>query len=257
MTRGDPLKLDRAPIIEAVVDIDCDTPIGQSLESLRESAKRAFESTYPVFRERIVHAHTFAAAPEAGALVGSERALGALQFFSHDEKQLVQVRAGGFSFNRLAPYGSFDEYLPEIRRAWDRYRALVTPSQVRKLGLRYINRIILPGHKEIELDEYFRVAPRTPDDSGFVLTGFIQQQTATERGTGNQVRTVLAGQPPVSEGTPVIFDNTVQADFVREPLDWQSIELKLLDLRRLKNEVFRLTLTETCLNLFRDSSASA
>lgn len=256
MTSDDALKLDRAPIVEAVVDIDCDTPVGRSLESLKESAKSAFGSAYQVFRLRIVQAHRFVLDPDLLKPPQSETAVGALQFFKADEKQLVQVRSNGFSFNRLAPYGSFDEYLPEIRRTWDQYREFATPSQVRRLSLRYINRIILPAREEIELNEYFRVAPRLPDETGFVLTGFTQQQTATERTTGNIVQTVLAGQPPVTDGTPIIFDNTAQAELATEPADWESIERKLLELRWLKNRVFRLTLTDTCLNLFRDLAAS-
>ena len=41
-------------------------------------------------------------------------ALAAFQFLQTDEKQLVQVRALGFSFNRLAPYTGFDELLAEV-----------------------------------------------------------------------------------------------------------------------------------------------
>ncbi len=29
-----------------------------------------------------------------------------MQFLTEDEKQLIQFRPNGFSFNRLAPYGS-------------------------------------------------------------------------------------------------------------------------------------------------------
>ena len=68
----------------------------------------------------------------------------ALQFLQDDERQLVQVRVQGFSFNRLAPYTSLDDYLPEIKRTWGLYVDLVKPVQVRQIRVRYINRILLP-----------------------------------------------------------------------------------------------------------------
>ena len=49
----------------------------------------------------------------------AKRAIQSLQFLHEDEKQLVQVMAQGFSFNRLAPYTSLDDYLPVIQRTWE------------------------------------------------------------------------------------------------------------------------------------------
>ena len=69
------------------------------------------------------------------------RGIQALQFLHADEKQLVQVRAQGFSFNRLAPYTSLDDYLPEIERTWHLFVGLASPVQIRVVQLRYINRI--------------------------------------------------------------------------------------------------------------------
>lgn len=69
-----------------------------------------------------------------------------LQFLKNDEKQLVQIRPQGYSFNRLAPYGGFDEYLPEIERAWRLFVDIVMPLQVKLIRLRYINRFLLPMH---------------------------------------------------------------------------------------------------------------
>ena len=121
----------------------------------------------------------------------------------------MQVRAQGFSFNRLAPYTGFDDYLPEIERAWRMYVALVSPVQIRAIRLRYINRILPLTANTVDLDDYFRIAPRGPDEEGFNLSGFLSQHSAVEKDTGLQLNLVLAGERPVDEQLPVILDITV------------------------------------------------
>jgi len=51
----------------------------------------------------------------------------AFQFLSEDKKQLVQLRRGGFSFNRLIPYISLDDYLGEVSRTWALFVDVVRP----------------------------------------------------------------------------------------------------------------------------------
>ena len=176
----------------------------------------------------------------------------ALQFLQDDEKQLVQVRVQGFSFNRLAPYTSLDDYLPEIERTWNLYVDLVKPVQVRQIRVRYINRILLPMvEKGVDLDHYFTVAPHLPDEDNLVFIGFLNQHAAIEVGTGNQVNMVLTAQPPENNMLPDIFDNGVVDSSPCEAENWPRILAKILALRDLKNRVFRKTLTEPCLSLFQ------
>ena len=179
-------------------------------------------------------------------------ALAAFQFLQTDEKQLVQVRTQGFSFNRLAPYTGFDEMLAEVERTWRLYVKIASPVQVRVIRLRYINRILLPlTDGRVDLDEYLKVGPKLPDEERLAFGGFLNQQVATEKGTGHQAVTVLTTQPVEGDKLPLIFDNSVTASEPREPTDWPSILQNIQSLRDLKNHIFERTLTAKCLNLFR------
>src|SRR4028119_1664205 len=111
------LKLAHAPIIEAVVDIDCDLPPGTDLSQLQERAKRMFSLWYPKARRSITERHQFRTAAEELPELAVQQHVSGLQFLTEDEKQLVQIRPEGYSFNRLAPYASLDDYLPEIERS--------------------------------------------------------------------------------------------------------------------------------------------
>ena len=111
-------RLRNPPIVEAVFDVDCDLPPGFDLVALEERSQALFQDRYPKFRTQLVQEHRIETKADAPPNTSSRLAVQALQFLHDDEKQLVQVRAQGFSFNRLAPYSSLDDCLPEIERTW-------------------------------------------------------------------------------------------------------------------------------------------
>ena len=51
------LKLTSAPIVEAIIDIDCDMPPGYELVALEQPAREAFGVEYPKFRTRFIERH--------------------------------------------------------------------------------------------------------------------------------------------------------------------------------------------------------
>jgi len=244
--------LKSSPIIEAVLDIDCDMPPALALDKLEASARDAFRSHYKKVRTQFVQAMQVEAAANQAPNVTTRQAIQALQFLQEDEKQLVQVRTQGFSFNRLAPYTKLDDYLPEMERTWRLFVGLAAPVQIRTIRLRYINRILLPlTEGRVELDEYLKLGPRLPDEDKLTFTGFLNQHSALEADTGNQVNMVLTTQPQEADRLPVIFDIEAFKSDSYDPLDWDTIHLQILSLRRLKNVVFENSLTDKCLNLFQ------
>lgn len=244
--------LSRAPIVEAVLDIDCDYPPGFRLTCLQENAREAFGAEYPVFRPQLFREHEFEANPELPPRLAIRQDLNALHFLKEDERQLVQVRVQGYSFNRLDPYTSLDDYLPEIERTWRAFAKLTSPLRIRTIRLRYINRILLPmSGGKVVLDDYLNVAPQLPGGADLELTGFLIQHRAEEKGTGLQVHTVLTANAPEGQSLPVILDNTVAAAEHGSPDDRAWISDRIHALRDLKNRIFRNTLTEKCLSLFR------
>jgi len=260
MTERGPLKLDHPPIVEAVVDIDCDMPPKFDLSAVGNAAKERFSVCY----QR--HEHQFMAnfaiqiieEKEASEPVEPPRAKGTLSahlFRNQEGNQLVQVRQRGFSFNRLAPYGGLDEYLPEIERVWRIFVELTHPVTVRQVRLRYINRILLPLDGDgLILGDYFQVSPQLPPQSNLTFTGFLNQHSAVEAGTGHQATIVLSGLPPENDRLPVLFDIQVHTAGGAEVDDWPWIRQQILSLRDLKNRIFENTLSEKCLKLHNTST---
>jgi len=246
------LQLKSAPIVEAVLDIDCDLPPSIDLATLEPSAQTSFGDGYPKPRKRFLQEMQVETKAGEATKVSSRHGLQALQFLAKDEKQLVQLRPQGYSFNRLAPYSSLDEYLPEIERTWALFMELVTPLQVRLIRLRFINRLLLPTvDKSINLDDYLKLGPRLPDAANLTLSGFFNQHSAKEVATGNAVNITTATQPMDGDKLPVILDIDAYYTGSMEPTDWTQISGRIQSLRNLKNLVFKNSLTDRCLNLFQ------
>jgi uncharacterized protein (TIGR04255 family) len=246
-------KLNNPPIIEAMLDVDCDMPPGQKLAELETAARNAFRGKYPGFRSVNMQEHKIETKPESAPEISVNKNLHAFQFLQSDQKQTVQIRAQGFTFNRLSPYTTLDDYLPQIEEAWNLFVKVAAPIQVRIIRLRYINRILLPafeGHIK-ELEDFLKICPRLPDEDKLHFIGFINQHVAVEADTGNQVRIVLAAQPVENNMLPILFDITAGVSTALEPENWSKIVSKIQSLRRLKNMVFENTLTARCLTLFQ------
>lgn len=246
------LKLKAPPIIEAVLDIDCDMPPGLDLAVSERPLRDAFRDRYPKFHTRFMQAVQVEAAADRAPNVTTKQGLQAFLFLQEDGKQIVQVRAQGFSLNRLAPYSSLDDYLPEMERTWRLFLGIAAPVQIRVVRLRYINRFLVPlTAGRVDLDEYLKLGPRLPDEDRLTLVGFLNQNTAVEMDTGNEVNIILTAQPLEDDKLPVILDIEAFRTGNGEPSDWTAIESKIQSLRQLKNTVFKNSLTDKCLNLFQ------
>lgn len=245
-------KLANPPIVEAVLDFDCDVPPSNNLKALEQSARAAFADRYPDVTPRYLQEMQVASEQDGTFNSSLQQSLQAWMFRQSDGRQLVQVRQSGFSFNRLAPYESFEAYLPEIQRVWDLYREFTAPISVRTLRLRYINRILLPlVEAHVDLGVYLTSPPTLPAENRLTLSGFVNQYSATDSVTGHEVAVVLTAQPPEDDKLPIILDNAASASGEWDPMDWDALHGVLGSLRNLKNVIFFETVNQPCLDFFR------
>lgn len=241
------------PIIEAVVDIECDLPPDFDLDALGKAADDCFAPEYPKRENRMVDRFRLGLGSGSSKTQRIEHSTGSLLYRNEVGDQLVQVRGQGYSFNRLAPYSSLDDYLGEIERTWKLYVDLAKPVRIKRTALRYINRIPLPSRgKPVQLDEYFQVEPRLPIGEDLDLTGFLNQHSAVERKSGHQINLVLKGLPREGTVCPILFDIRVHSDDGCQPEDWSGLLAQIQSLRDLKNRIFKNTLTKKCRAMYKD-----
>lgn len=252
MTNPAPLALRNPPIVEAVIDIDCDMPPNFDLSAAEERVHAALRAQYPEARRKLAHEAKFEFAAEQISSPTIQSAVEALLFLSRDGLQVVQVRSQGYSFNRLAPYEKLSDYLPEIGRTWAMIVGLCHPVITRSLRLRYINRFLLPeGVPYSDLSQYLVIVPQYPMNDRILVGESLQHLQIVDQETGTRGAVLLRVQQPENGRVPVILDIAVECEINETPPAWELISTKMATLRELKNQVFSTTLTATCLQLFR------
>ncbi|MHB8411280.1 MAG: TIGR04255 family protein [Candidatus Acidiferrales bacterium] len=81
-----------------------------------------------------------------------------IHLVSSDEKSIVQVGRHFLAIIKLAPYSSWEEYLPAIQNALSKYLEVGRPKALVRVSLKYINRIVIPK-SQIRMEEYFEFYP--------------------------------------------------------------------------------------------------
>jgi len=245
--------LTHAPIVEALLDLDCDLPPTLDFEALRERARQRLAERYPICRTKYSRQVEFPVAPETPNTLRVGDRIEAYGFWQQDEQQLIQLRQQGFSFNRMKPYTTLDDYLAEIERTWGLFVELAEPVMLRTVRLRYLNRILLPLKSgRVKLDDYLHIGPRLPAGK-LALSGFLTRFSLLDPDTSFSAQLVLASEQWTEDELPLILDLAVTAA-VSLPVDaatWSTIRPTLDSLRVFKNDLFYRSLTERCLNLFK------
>ena len=175
-------------------------------------------------------------------------------FKSSDEKRCVQLRRDGFTFNLLKPdpmaeWPGWNVLRDEAQRVWDQYIMVTNTAEIKRLAVRYINQIVIPGG-EIELLDYFTEPPRIPVGLPQRLNRYFSRIEINNSDPEAFIIITQAPAPQEYQNQPTF---TLDIDVIREqrmPLDSFDLWSTLDRFRELKNTVFEASLHPRAKNLF-------
>lgn len=233
----------KAPIIEALVDLRVEVGHDLQLERLREF-NATLSTAYPKVQTQTEWAGQVRLEPESNSsTVTSTHRVRGFVFRSEDDREVVQVRRDGFTFSLLPPYTKWSDLRDKANRAWERYVELVQPSAITRVAHRCINRISLP-HDRLELDKWFKLHPATPPELG-ELTDLLVRVALRHPVDHRIVALATLGSAPphpdVKESA-FLFDIDIWNEGQR-PVDatvWSLLD----DLHEYRNDVFFGSLTD-------------
>jgi uncharacterized protein (TIGR04255 family) len=250
MALPSPLPLKNPPIIEALLDVQVAFPHpieAQRLKDLGEVVK----SAYPVVKPQFMATIQFQPIPlQAPAKPSIDQGFRGFSFLSEDEKEIVQFRLDGFTFNRLAPYISWEDMYKKAFDAWRHYRAGFPEGRVTRVATKFLNKILIPFDKgRVDLDDYFAVGIKDLDDETLPTVNFMSQQRFLDSVSGYGVDLNLSRFLPEQQ-LGVILDIEV---FTQDPSHLAAAEpfSILATMREIKNSLFLKALTPKGLDLFK------
>lgn len=241
----------KAPITEALLDIQVVSPEATDIAKLADF-HLGIEDRFPERQEREMWPLEIKL--KRGEAPKAETASGITGFFfvSADKSKIVQVRKNAFAFHKLRPYQNWEAFRDEAKELWERFREHVGPTNVSRLGLRYINRIEIPLPIK-DFRDYCLLFPEIPPEMPQYLAElFLRFVVPDTESRSNGIVTVTF-EPPNAEANVLglILDIDVFQQFtVLSPDDgtlWTTFEI----LRDYKNRIFMSSTTETAKTLFR------
>jgi len=232
----------RAPITEAILDLKVILPDNFPIEKFLEIHAR-IRDRFPTSEP--IHVGSFAIQAGPEIQIDASRQHSGFLFRSKHGLRIFQATLQGFTFNRLAPYDSWEEFSDDARNLWEIYKDICKPAFVTRAAVRYINRIDIPVEGPIKLQDYLKTAPEIA--SGLsqknLSSFFMQLQIPQEDLNCMLVINETLALPPSPGFISVIFD----IDLFRQQA-WQSDDEDiwhfLTQLRERKNQVFRESITE-------------
>ncbi len=244
--------LPNAPIVEAVIDIRGRAGAPWEESAIREKLKAELPD-YPQASSHREFRHEVKMVPgQEPQQTVIDLGWKGVRLQSTDKLHIAQFNRDGFVFSRLHPYESWEQLIREAMRLWKIHREIGRPSEVQRLGLRFINRILLPP-KYVDFEDYLKAPPKPPDGLDLPFHGFFHNETLAVPGYPyaiNIIRTIQQPQPPDHDRIGIILDNDV---FTVGSFEFQQeiLEHRLAEMRWLKNKAFFGIISQKALVTFQ------
>ncbi len=114
--------------------------------------------------------------PEQAPSFAVREGPGRFQLVNDDATQLLSLAPDTLSISLLRPYSSWHNFRSRVEAALKAYQEVAKPKAVTRMGVRYINKIVLPLKDEaIKLDSYFICGPPAAPGLPRKLGGFMSR----------------------------------------------------------------------------------
>ena len=237
--------LEKAPIVEAVIDIRARAETEWEEALVREKLEPKIKD-YPNFLSqfewkgevKIQQGKPVEATTQAPDWKG-------FRCESNDKLQIAQFYRDRFIYSRLHPYENWDSLRKEATRLLSIYSEIASPSEIQRVGLRYINKIKIPP-QEFDLKDYLQSPPESPEELDIPFTTFLHRDTFVAPSMPYVVNVVKT----IPESWELILDIDVYT-LDGTQLSFDTLEKNLHEMRWLKNKVFFGTMSPSALERFK------
>jgi len=178
-----------------------------------------------------------------------------MQFLRSDKKALIQVGLDLLVVNHLIPYPRWENFKPIILENFKVYLQVAKPSGIRRIGLRYINKIDFES-SEVELESYFKFYPKLASDLPQVYETFIARvEIPYEEGRDRLILSLATAVPEKPGIVSIILDlDYAMVKPKTVPLD--DIETWIEKAHTKLESAFEACITDKCRKLFSEEGGN-
>jgi uncharacterized protein (TIGR04255 family) len=241
----------KAPITEAIIDLKVAFSENFSADRFADIQDR-IQDRFPTKEPIYTGVGAFVFERGSPVKVDANQQHNGFLFRSIDNLRILQATLSGFTFSRLAPYESWEEFSSDAKYLWEIYQEIYKPIHVTRAAIRYINQINIPTEGLVDLQDYLRTVPEVSDSlSQKTLRSFFMQLQIPQEDLDCMlvVNETLAPQP-----NPAIITVVLDFDLFRQQT-WESEDKEIWSflekLRHRKNEIFEASITERTKEIFK------
>jgi len=156
------------------------------------------------------------------------------RYWTAKRNAVVQVRMNGISYSKIPssshPYDKWESSFETARSLWKSYSERLRPSAVKRLAVRYINRLDF-ADASVRLDDYFTARPDLPEAIPLATQAFVMRLEVAIPRLKNAKLVLNQGTVPPTHpnGLSVMLDLDVSQQVSLDPgndeLDmWRCLE---------------------------------
>jgi uncharacterized protein (TIGR04255 family) len=190
--------LSAAPIVEAVIHWVARAGKAFSSDDLKKNLTERF-SNYPECQPQHELQFETNFAADGSATEAHREKWHGYRLTSLDKRRIVQFTRDGIAFSRLTPYENWEVFSAEALRVWKIFVEFAEPSEVQRLGVRFINRIT--PIKLADVGRYLSTPPKRARRLGMPMNSFLLQSAHDVPGHPFRINVVETIQPPAPLGT--------------------------------------------------------
>ncbi|MFA6175321.1 MAG: TIGR04255 family protein [Phycisphaerae bacterium] len=235
--------LSKAPIVEAALDVRIVPSVKWDETNLQSELKQRLPD-FPKVETLRRARYQLPTGKQKNPVIEEDLGCIGFKLNSADKLHVAQFTKDAFVFSRLKPYENWEQLSGEAFRLLAIYRDLLKPTEIKRIGLRFINRIAITQEK-IELADYYKYPPESLKELDWTLTGYLHHDTMQIPGTVYGVNLIKTVQNFPGE-IGLILDIDV---FMQNPFEYDDLHIKkcLEEMRWVKNKIFFSSITEKVL----------
>jgi uncharacterized protein (TIGR04255 family) len=207
------------------------------------------QGTYPDKQQLTSFGVTFLFAPQGQVNAQGRSDKNLMRFIKHDKSQLIQLAENLLTVNQLQPYCGYQQFQSDIDKAIKEYISIAAPKKVERIGVRYVNQIIIPSDN-FDLSEYLKLLPGVPEDVATAITGFTTRVSLVARHPDHQIYVTLSNATPISEGSTTLILDLYDTLQVHNDANVESILKAVTEAHDNIGHVFEGVITDKARELF-------
>lgn len=245
-------KYKHAPIVEAVLEFRFESEADASfLDEMARKLKHEFPKQEDQKKREFQLAITDSGSSSIGAKFDKTHEESVKRLVDSDGARVVLLSASAINVSRLPPYDSFDDLRGDAELVWDAAYKLTGVRKLKRIGLRYINRIDLQldDEEKISFEEYLNLRINVPKKYETIgKYSLVFEFDIPEIECFAKVRSSVIDPALINHASFILDIDVFRLDEL--PLKKADVFKLICEMRQAKNDMFEEFITDKARAIF-------